>query len=151
MANTLSIGRMLELSRTKTANEIGRFTFFEDVISVIYNGDIFSALLGVGLGTANTSGDMTQFAKTYYSTHYSWYSMPYMFIATGVLGLIAYVFSFIVIIIHTQKSNRYYQIVVSSVIISIFILFYDEALKTDAGYLLFFLLSLSYVKNASNR
>ena len=146
MANTLSISRMIELSRTTTGSEIGRLTFFSDVASIIYKGDILSTMIGVGLGTANTNGEMTQFANVYYSTHYSWYSMPYMLIETGAIGLIAYIYSFIALLLHSKNRNQYKRILLCSVMISVFILFYDEAFKIEAGYLLYFLLALPFLK-----
>lgn len=146
MTDTLSLKTMLELSRTTNGTEIGRFTFLTDIVSLIYKGDWLASLLGVGLGTASTNGKMTVFAQTFYNLHYSWYSVPYMFIETGIFGLIAYFYSFITVIINTKKSNRYYQIAISCVLASIFILFYNEAFKTEAGYLLYFLLALPFVK-----
>ncbi len=150
MMNTLSLSKMIELAQTSSGTEIGRFTFFKDVVSIIYGGRVVSSLFGVGLGTANISGEMTLFARTYYDTHYSWYSMSYMFIEIGVIGLIVYILSFGVILCYTKKNNYFYQLTLSTVVISFFLLFYDELFRTEAGYLMFFLLSLPFIKTSSN-
>lgn len=145
MANTLSLSRLIEISSSNDKREIVRLSAVKDVINIIYNGDIVSALLGVGLGTANTNGTMSEFAQKFYNTHYSWYSFSYIFIETGLLGLLSYILSFINLNIYSKKSNRYSAITKCTSIISIFIIIYNETFKTEAGYLLFFLLSLSFI------
>lgn len=146
MQGTISIGHILESGGKSDSSEIGRLSFFTDVVRLIYSGDWIKAFLGVGLGIANTNNLATPFAQKYFGTNYSWYSMPYVFIETGICGLAAYIWSFLSILIYTSKKNKYYLLAVSATLLSIFILFYDEAFKTEAGYLLFFILSIPLIK-----
>ena len=144
MKDTMSLNKLFASTEASSNNDIGRLTFFNDVVSLIYKKDYTSSFVGVGLGTANINNNTTKFAQTYFNTHYSWYSMPYVFIETGFCGMVAYVWSFLLLALYTKKNDRYHSIALCTIIISIFILFYDEAFKTEAGYLLFFMLSIPY-------
>lgn len=145
MKGTLSINKLVEISSSNGTREIGRLSAVNDVINNIYNGDIISSLLGVGLGTANTNGAMAEFAQRFYDTHYSWYSLSYIFIETGLLGLLAYLLSFIYLFIGSKNIGKYSTITRCASIISIFIIIYNETFRTEAGYFMFFLLSLAFI------
>lgn len=144
MKGTLSINTLVEISSSNGTREIGRLSAISDVINNIYNGNIISSLLGVGLGTANTNGEMAEFAQRFYDTHYSWYSLPYIFIETGLLGLLAYLLSFLYLFTSSKNMGKYSVITRCSSIISIFIIIYNETFRTEAGYFMFFLLSLAF-------
>ncbi len=145
MQGTISFNHIIDSMEQSNKSQVGRISFFKDVIILIYNGDWTKAFIGVGLGTANTNNIATPFAQKYFGTNYSWYSMPYILVETGFGGLIAYIWSFVSILTFTHRSNKYYAIAVSATFVSLFILFYDEAFKTEAGYLLFFMLSIPLI------
>lgn len=137
---------MASSSYNNTGN-IGRLSFLKDTYIQIFHKNIFDMILGVGIGTASTSGEMTKFALTYYDkTHYSWLSSAYILVEMGIVGLSLYLYSFM-LLFQCDIKNPWNQITKISCIISVILLIYNETFRTEAGYIMFFLISLAYIKN----
>lgn len=131
-------------SSDNSIGNIGRITFFRDVFTRIFHKNIADMIMGVGLGTANTNGAMTKFANIYDHTHYSWLSSSYILVETGIIGLILYLYSFVLLFLNNHRSLMS-EISKASCIIAVFLIIYNETFRTEAGYIMFFLLSLSYI------
>lgn len=146
MAGSLSsINKLIEISSSNGGRTIGRISAINDIINIIYDGNIELSLLGVGLGTASVNGLMSEFAHKFYNTHYSWYSLSYIFIETGLIGLFSYLLQFIILFIYSKRRNKYSVITRCTCIFSIFLIIYNETFRTEAGYLIFFLLALAFI------
>ncbi len=124
--------------------DFNRFTAISGTISKIFHGNIAYSLFGIGLGTANLNGE---FAKAYEWTHYSWMSTSYMFIETGFIGFICYSVSLLMPFFLHRKKSIYKNLSKLGAILLIAIMIYDEALRTEAAYMIFFLVSTGLISN----
>lgn len=88
---------------------------------------------------------MTSFAKMYADIHYSWFSAIYTFVQTGAIGLISYIFTFVYFFIKKKKNASFSSMSQVLSILAILLLFYGEALKTDAGYFVYFAIACGFV------
>ena len=145
-----SIGELIKAgSSNESAGDIGRITFLKDTYIEIFHKNIADTVMGIGLGTANTNGEMTKLARLYYNqTHYSWLSSSYILVETGIIGLAFYICSFFSLM-KTSKKKLWRQITIVACLMSIFLIAYNETFRTEAGYLMFFLISTVHVKDES--
>ena len=137
------IGMINATKSTTGSSTISRISFMGDVYNKIFKEDIVSAIFGYGIGSANINGTMTDLARTYYSTHYSWLSSAYMLVEVGFVGLMIYFISFIVLLIGIVKKSYMKKCGISICLCSLFCVIYNETFKTDAGYFLILLISIS--------
>lgn len=124
---------------------INRTSFISDVNGTIFHGNVIDLIFGVGLGTANTGvfgGSLPEFTQKYGYTAYSWYSSSYMFVETGMLGLILYCIAFLLPMKRrfTRDSRK---MVICTCIMSIMMIFYNETFRTEAGLMMCVLLAIS--------
>lgn len=130
------------------SQDLNRLTGILTVAGSIFKGDAFEILFGIGLGNAATyelRGHMTSFASAYSANHYSWFSLVYVFVQCGILGLLLYIYSFIYLFI--KKKNKEYVLLSQTMCLMAFILIVlGEALKTDAGYFVYFAIACGFVK-----
>lgn len=148
MEGTLTISKIIEIASSSegytSSGDLNRLTAVGQVYSEIFNQDIVDGLIGIGLGNANTGGQMSLFAQLYEKTHYSYFQSSYVFIETGIIGLLLYASSFFIFFIQGKKS-RYSVIVQIMSIMSIILVIYDEVLRTEGGYIVYFILSLAFI------
>ena len=126
-------------------------------IPVLYNDflskDIFRSLFGIGLGNADYSLGFSflqsQFYKNYNYIHYHYFTAPWIFLETGILGLI----SFCMILLSSyfiskklKKDEReYIQLSKIIALFMIFLSFYNTSLRGEhSSYLLYMILSIPF-------
>lgn len=114
-------------------------------------------LFGIGMGNADGSTNVaevtSEFYKENFRTHYTWFSVPFMFIETGFVGLFMYFWIFVLSFKSAtrlrQKKNVDRVLVVTSQVVAIFaffIAFLNAALRVEiTGYLYYFMLSIPYI------
>lgn len=125
--------------------DLNRLNAVSGVFRQIFKGNIVDGLFGLGIGSAYSGGEMTKFANMYFDTHYSWFSSSYLFVETGFVGLALYVGSFLYLYRHCDKGSKYEGISKVMSIMALVLIIYDEVLKTEGGYLIFFLLASGVV------
>lgn len=149
MKGTMSIKGIVRLATSQTgysdSGDFNRLTAVTGVFNKCFNKNILDGLIGIGIGNCNTGGNMTAFAQLYDYTNYSWFQSSYVFSETGLIGLILYVLTFVCIYIKAGKDKYYSQIVKVIVVLSLLLLIYDEVLKTEGAYLIFFLLAAGFI------
>ena len=123
------------------------FNAISGTISKIFKWDIAYTLIGVGLGTANLNGE---FARVFEWTHYSWMSTSYMFVETGLIGFVSYSILLILPYFSCYKESIYKNLSKISALFAIVLMIYDEALKTEAAYMIFFLASTGLISNCNS-
>ena len=148
MEGSMSISNIIAIASSQngytSSGDLNRLTAIGQVYSEIFNKNILDGLIGIGLGNANTGGQMTLFAKIYDATHYSYFQSAYVFIETGIIGLALYVLSFCIIFIQGKKT-RYSTIVRIMAVMAIILIIYDEVLKTEGAYIVYFALALAFI------
>ena len=115
----------------------------------------------MGLGNCDTAGYsflVTPFYKQYAYLNYHWFSIAFLFLETGFLGLAMY-YGFFVLVIqqcvkgkkHTGKGRCYNHIAILVAVCCMLITVYNSTLRMDAGYMAYFILALPFVKTEDTR
>ena len=146
MEGSMSIKGMITMNSSDDGytgkGDFNRLNTISSTITKIFDGDLTRSLIGIGYGTANLNGE---FAKEYEWTHYSWMSTSYMFIETGFIGLICYTISLMLPFFLCRKNSVYMHMSKLGAIFLVALMIYDEALRTEAGYMAFFIVSTGMI------
>lgn len=144
-----------------TKEDIGRFTAIP-TISEYFLTDLSDKFFGIGLGNADTSSlDVfnTPFYEMYGSLHYAIFSHSFLYLETGIIGLLVYSSFFVasfVVALKLYKSRKADECVcqltmIFSVMCVIF-MFYNVALRSEtAAYFAFFVLALPLISSNAVR
>jgi hypothetical protein len=137
-----------------TADSVNRLTFVPFFNKWVLN-DTAKQLFGLGIGNCEVSS-MSIFNTPFYNQYgwmrYDWLSAPNIYLEQGFVGLIMYFMFFIVGMVHTlriskmnliDKENGWTVIIVF--ILCMVISVYNSSLKTEAGYLMYFVLSIPFI------
>lgn len=113
-------------------------------------------LFGMGLGNCETSSIAlfnTAFSDQYVDLHYSIFSYAFMFLENGYIGLTLYVLFFLLCFVNARKQLKnnhgnplLCQIAMIVSVICLMLLVYNSSLRTEAGYMAFFVLALPYMQ-----
>lgn len=126
----------------------------------LHNG--WQRLFGLGLGNCDTSGFAflnTPFFEKYGDYHYTWLSYAMIYLETGWIGLIFY-FGFFVLVYHRvgkiQKTVHgeaacYCLLARIMAILCMIISIYNSSLRTEAGYMAYFVLAIPFVIDKRRR
>lgn len=157
----LSVDILIDaLTRTNyaTENDMGRFSAISQ-ISRRFLTDPLSRLFGMGLGNCDSSGFSlfhTPFFTDYEYTHYHYFSHAFMFLENGYVGLALYVLFFIMCLAYAVKRLRsgggdrlFCQMAVILSMVCFVMIFYNSALRTEAGYMIYFVLALPFIEQAA--
>ena len=142
------------LSYTKSG-DIGRLEVIPKVTSVIFDGNKFLSIFGIGMGNAEYSTLellSSEFYKRWGVLHYQWFSDAVVLIQNGLLGLILYALFFVASGVRCYKhykgiheiysNNKQILLVGSTLSISAILLaIYNISLNTESAYLLYFYLA----------
>ena len=137
-----------------SSEDLGRFTAIP-MISSNFLPDFSDKLIGMGIGNCDTSSLAifnTEFYKLYSHIHYSIFLAPFMFIEMGFIGLTFFVSFFVVCLVKTIVAIRkkqgdvlFNQMALIMVIICFIFMFYNAILRTEAGYIIYFILALPFI------
>ena len=111
-------------------------------------------LLGLGLGNCDTSSFAflnTPFYKRSNYLHYNWFSLPFLFLETGILGLACYLAFFIRLYFQAVRAGARRidsQLARVMVMVCIIMIVYNQSLRTEAGYMVYFVLALPFMGSA---
>ena len=149
MEGTMSLSGMLSTNISDDGytgkGDFNRLNAISGTITKIFDGNIVYSFIGVGFGTANLNGE---FAEIYNWTHYSWMSTSYTFVETGLIGFIFYSISLLLPYFFCRPKNIYKTLSKLGSILSIALMIYDEALRTEAAYMIVFLVSTGFIADS---
>lgn len=124
-------------------------------INEIFLTDIPSRLFGMGLGNCDTSAISifnTPFYDTYVDLHYSIFSISFMYLETGYVGLFLYFLFFGLCLKFALKNFKnktgnllFNQMAIIMALMCFILIFYNSSLRTEAGFLIYFVLALPFV------
>ncbi|WP_105113439.1 polymerase [Streptococcus suis] len=128
--------------------DIGRLSAINYVRERMFNYDNSKTLIGIGLGNAELSQSNILTSPFYLAygntTHYNWFSFPFVMIETGLIGVMLYLFPYIYIFREMVfNNNKQYKTLISlQLSIMAFVLFiYNISLRIEIGYLFVFVLA----------
>lgn len=153
----LNFERIIQLttaSSYSSGEDLGRFSAIPTISNTILT-DSTKKIFGLGLGNCDTSAFAacnTPFFQTYEYLHYTWFSSAFIFLETGFLGLflnlLFYVICFVFALINIKNKKGvsiYNQIALIFSLICIMLTFYNSSLRTEAGYMAYFVLALPFI------
>lgn len=126
-------------------------------ISELFLTTPLSRLVGLGLGNCDVAGFdflTTPFYTRYSYLHYSWFSTAFLFLETGYLGLLFFFGFFVMVFLEGRRQARestntdakiYCQMAMIVAICAAMIGIYNSSLRTEAGYMVYFVLSFPYI------
>lgn len=135
-----------------SVNDLNRFNGMFTISKQMFHGNIIDILFGIGLGNgavSNIAGHMTKFASMYSESNYSWFQGTYLFVQCGLVGLILYFATFVILLVK-KKENKYKTYSNMIILLAFFLIFYGETLKTDAGYFIYFAIATGFMSSEQN-
>lgn len=156
-SSNISFGRIIELVISKsysTGKDLGRFTAIP-IISRRFLTEWPQRLFGLGLGNCDTSSFAicnTPFFKAHQNLHYDWFSSAFIYLEMGFVGLLLNLGFYGICAGRAGKNlkNNMGDIVLNQLalimaILCVAIVFYNSSLRSEAGYMAYFVLALPYV------
>ena len=156
-SNFLSFDYLVnELFRENYASseDVGRFTSIP-IISERFLTTFPERLLGMGIGNCDTSAISifnTAFYDRYVDIHYSVFSVSFLFLETGFIGLTIFISFFVVSLTKAIKALKrktgnllFNQMGLVMSILCFILMFYNSSLRTEAGYMVYFVLALPFI------
>lgn len=155
-----TLEKMLELITQDSysrKNDLGRLTAIKQLSNMILTNKT-EQWFGLGLGNCDTSSFAicnTSFYKQYSYLHYNWFSSAFLFLETGYIGLGLYFAFFVFIFIFCWRRRRngegnllYNQMGIIMSLMCVILTFYNSSLRTEAAYMVYFVLALPFMKSA---
>ncbi len=114
-------------------------------------------LFGLGLGNCDVSSlDFlnTPFYETYSFLNYNWFSLAFLYLEIGIVGLLVFLSFFILCIIltytHLKKGGSnvvYCQMAILTAILAIIFTLYNSSMRLEAAFLPYFILALPFISS----
>ena len=140
-----------------SSRDLGRFTAIP-TINARFLKEPLEKLFGFGLGNCDTSSFAicnTPFYRSYSYLNYNWFSSAFLFLETGFVGLFLFLFFFVMVFVLSYKKSKqesanmlFCQMGMIMSIVCFILTFYNSSLRTETGYMAYFVLALPFV-NAS--
>ena len=122
-----------------------------------YITNVPQQIFGMGLGNCDMS-DIPIFNSAFYQQysylHYTWFSSAMLFLETGFVGLAIYLGFFVLCVVYSVKQVRrktgnkmLCQLAIIMGIMCVGITFYGASLRTEAGYMAYFVLALPFLES----
>ena len=138
--------------------DLNRFTAIQELIDKFFRNDLFGLLFGYGIGSAEYSKSNEMLTSTFYNQygylHYQYFTHAFVFIETGLLGLISYLMIFISSLkrgIKVLKGTQWKKFYMITVMIMVFLVFYNTTMRNEfCAYILYAILAIPFaVKNCN--
>lgn len=150
----LSITGMLEnafrASGYDGTGDLNRFFAIQTLTQMFFKNDLMGFLLGLGLGNTEYAGFAfltSAFYSMYSWLHYQYFSVSFVFIETGIIGVILYFGIFLSAAVQGRKyiekgsDMRIFYIIM--IIMMLIMIFYNPALRNEqCGFLLYMVLAM---------
>lgn len=113
-------------------------------------------IIGLGLGNCDTASFSflnTPFYIKHSAINYTWFSSAFVFLETGYIGLGFFFGFFLLVFFRARKVGKkqphnklYCQMAMIGAVCCIMIGIYNSALRSECGYMMYFMLALPFVK-----
>lgn len=140
-----------------SAGDLNRLTAISGINYRIFeNGG--QRLFGLGLGNCDHAGfDLltTPFYREYSYLHYTWMSLSFLYLETGAVGLLFFFGFFALVFFRACKMGKrcsgvgrsFCRISAITAVCCVLIGVYNSSLRTEAGYLAYFVLALPFMSD----
>lgn len=130
-------------------------------ISLSYLPTLGEKLFGLGLGNCDYSSFdflVTPFFAAHEQLHYVWFSTAFLVLETGLVGFGLYCLFFVSVYLGAtarQKSGRAdphsCRLARVLAIMCFVLMIYDASLRTEAAYMMYFVLALPFIRSEKTR
>lgn len=142
--NFFSLSKIIQTATNSYTGQqdLSRLFAISDINKFFFHWALLPNLFGIGLGSAevsNTSLLMSQFYLANSSSHYDWFSLAFLFIETGFLGLVLYLMPFGIcwyILLKSRARDSYHSLSLVLLTLIPVIMMYNNTLRIDAVYML---------------
>ncbi len=156
-SSNISFERIVELVFTESyasGEDLSRFSAIPTISNSIMTKNS-QRLFGLGLGNCDTSSFEicnTPFFRTYSHLHYNWFSSAFLFLETGFVGLLIYLFFFVMCFVCAFNlrnkegvNSLYCQMAMIMSLLSIVVTFYNGSLRLETAYMVYFVFALPLI------
>lgn len=116
-------------------------------------------LFGLGLGNCDRADGFDFLTSPFYlahkKLHYDWFSSSFMILETGAVGLGLYVLFFVQVFLSARKEEKknsaepeIFQLAKTMAVICPLLIIYDGSMRTEAAYIMYFVLALPFLKRS---
>lgn len=140
------------------SGDLNRLTAIPYIFVHIFQGG-WRSLVGFGLGNCDYSEGHaflnSPFYIQYASLHYMWIFSAFLFLELGILGFVIYISSFCLVVMVAFRNTKKYklseeekffnQVAAMVSVCCLFFMMYNNCLRTEAAYMIYFILSLPFV------
>lgn len=156
---------LLEVTRTggyTNKGDINRITFLSTLNDSVFRDNTLNRIFGLGLGSCEFSENMSflisPFYAKYYYLHYFYFSLAWMYLECGFIGMIGYLLSFVVPFVRgfavlnkiDDESAPFYIVGIVLSFCSIVLLIYNQSMRLPSAYLMYLGISLVSVFKYKN-
>ncbi|MBQ9859806.1 MAG: hypothetical protein IJO76_03900 [Clostridia bacterium] len=137
-----------------SSEDLGRFTAIPQICDTFLTSFSDQAF-GMGLGNCDTSTIPlfnTAFYDAYVDIHYSIFSVSFIFLETGFVGLTLFTVFFVAVFVYSlvnfrkKRGNKFFnQMGLIMSLLCLIIMFYNSSLRTEAGYIAYFIMALPFI------
>lgn len=157
-----TISKLMEyqLKGYSGAGTVGRLNAIQ-MVSDLFLDTIPKKLTGLGLGNCETSNiDFlnTPFYKEHGFIRYFWFTTSHITLETGYIGFTFFVGFFVLVFVLSlllskrNVNNRdYCYLAMVVAVCSILVVIYNSSLRTEASYMLYFVLSLPFIERRNQK
>ena len=142
------------------AGDVNRLAFWDKCVALFNNK--FEFLFGFGLGNCDQIEMLALKSKIYMQygqLHYYMFPLPMILLQQGVIGMILYIMLYIAIFVAVLRkyktennlSKSQMQMTLVLCVMAFIINIYDTSLLGKGGYLFFYILSLPFINNMSQK
>lgn len=136
--------------------DINRLSGIFTINSKVFRNNYLLRIFGMGLGSTELAEGKailtSEFFLNHINLHYNYFSLLWMYLETGVIGLLLYLGSFISILITCirQRKDKYRMTITTSIFLLgcmvILFLIYNQSMRTPAAYIVYAYLSILYIR-----
>lgn len=153
-----NLNRLIAYANSETGGyHLSRFHAFSNINRIFFNGDWVLNLFGFGFGNCEYSSFsflQSPFYREYGYYNYRWFSHQMIFLETGYFGFLTYVCIFVAAFFNMWRSRKKYvqdRIIYETAIIMCLItmmnIWYDASLKSECGYMIWFVMAAAGAAN----
>jgi len=143
-----------------SSGDLNRLTAIPTIVERFFSHE-GSSLIGYGLGNCDYSSAFefltTPFFKAHSWMHYMWFSTAFIFLEMGYIGLIFFLGFFVLVFACSEKASRknrdkkvHCQVAKITSILAVLIAIYNVSLRTESGYMMYFMLALPFVRTSGD-
>ena len=149
------LGSATDVSGYTGGGDMNRFTGIA-IVNERFLGEFREKMFGMGLGNCDYASFeflKTPFFSQYEGLHYTWLSTAWIYLENGIVGLVMFFGFFVAVATSMLRKLKFksgdkstFQVIFIVSICCILVGVYNSSLRSDAAYLIYFVLSMGFWK-----